>query len=163
MRTGKIKFLSALLCLALALGLLSGCGSEAAVQPEMSEVVSAVEAVVPTDNMTELDANYLRNVFKLEEDDYADCLVMTTNVGTTIDEFGIFRGADSSQAAELKTAVEEYLQFRLDSWMPEYLPEEFPKLQGAQLWTEGDYVMYAILSDEAKTAAGDAFTACFAA
>lgn len=161
MRTRKVKYLSALLCLALALGILSGCGSEAA-QPEMSEVVSAVEAVVPTDNMTELDANYLKNVFKLEEGDYAECRVMTTNVGTTIDEFGIFKGADSAQAAELKTAVEEYLQFRLDSWMPEYLPEEFPKLQGAQLWTEGDYVMYAILSDEAKTAAGDAFTACFA-
>lgn len=160
-RTKKVKYLSALLCLALALGLLAGCGSESA-QPEMSDVVAAVEAVVPTDGMTQLDASYIKNVFKLEESDYADCLVMSTNVGTTIDEFGIFKGKDSAQAAELKTAVEEYLQFRLDSWMPEYLPEEFPKLQGAQLWADGDYVMYAILSDDAKTAAGDAFTACFA-
>lgn len=151
-----------MLCLALALGLLAACGSEAK-QPEMSEVVAAVEGVVPTEGMTQLDANYLKNVFKLDESQYADCLVMTTNVGTTIDEFGIFKGADSAQAAELKTAVEEYLQFRLDSWMPEYLPEEFPKLQGAKLWAEGDYVMYAILSDDAMTAAGDAFTACFAA
>lgn len=62
---------------------------------------------------------------------------MSTNVGTSIDEFGIFQGADSSQAAELKSAVEAYLQFRLDSWMPEYLPEEFPKLQSAKLWTRG--------------------------
>ena len=126
------------------------------------EVVAAVEAVVPTDGMTELDANYLKNVFKLDESQYADCCVMATNVGTTIDEFGIFKGADATQAAALKTAVEEYLQFRLDSWMPEYLPEEFPKLQGAQLWAEGDYVMYAILSDDAKAAAGEAFTGCFA-
>ena len=126
------------------------------------EVVAAVEAVVPTDGMTQYDANYIKNVFKLEEGDYADCCVMATNVGTTIDEFGIFKGADETQAAALKTAVEEYLQFRLDSWMPEYLPEEFPKLQGAQLWAEGDYVMYAILSDDAKAAAGEAFTGCFA-
>lgn len=160
-RTKKVKILSALLCAALALGLLAGCGSEAA-QPEMSDVVAAVEAVVPTDGMTQYDANYIKNVLKLEESDYADCCVMATNVGTTIDEFGIFKGKDSAQAGELKTAVEEYLQFRLDSWMPEYLPEEFPKLQSAKLWTEGDYVMYAILSDDAKTAAGDAFTACFA-
>lgn len=160
-RTKKVKILSALLCASLALGLLAGCGSEAA-QPEMSDVVAAVEAVVPTDGMTQYDANYIKNVFKLEESDYADCCVMATNVGTTIDEFGIFKGKDSAQAGELKTAVEAYLQFRLDSWMPEYLPEEFPKLQSAKLWTEGDYVMYAILSDDAKTAAGDAFTACFA-
>lgn len=149
-----------MLCAALALGLLAGCGSEAA-QPEMSDVVAAVEAVVPTDGMTQYDANYIKNVFKLEESDYADCCVMATNVGTTIDEFGIFKGADSAQAAELKTAVEEYLQFRLDSWMPEYLPEEFPKLQSAKLWTEGNYVMYAILADDTQAAAGDAFTACF--
>ena len=82
-----------MLCAALALGLLAGCGSEAA-QPEMSEVVAAVEAVVPTDGMTQYDANYIKNVFKLEESDYADCCVMATNVGTTIDEFGIFKGAD---------------------------------------------------------------------
>ena len=126
----KARFLSAILCLALALGLLAGCGSTEAKQPEMSEVVAAVEAVVPTDGMTELDANYLKNVFKLDESQYADCCVMTTNVGTTIDEFGIFKGKDSAQAAELKAAVEEYLQFRLDSWMPEYLPEEFPEAPG---------------------------------
>ena len=105
-RTRNVKFLSALLCAALALGLLAGCGSEAA-QPEMSEVVAAVEAVVPTDGMTQYDANYIKNVFKLEEGDYADCCVMATNVGTTIDEFGIFKGADATQAAALKTAVEE--------------------------------------------------------
>ena len=78
-RTRNVKFLSALLCAALALGLLAGCGSEAA-QPEMSEVVAAVEAVVPTDGMTQYDANYIKNVFKLEEGDYADCCVMATNV-----------------------------------------------------------------------------------
>lgn len=155
----KAALLTAL-ALALCL-LLSACGSKAAAEPEMSEVVAAVEAVVPTDGMTELTGSYIENVFKLTEDKYADCYVMSTNVGTTIDEFGIFKGADEAQAAELKSAVEAYLQFRLDSWMPEYLPEEFPKLQGAKLWTEGNYVMYAILSDDAKTAAEAAFQGCF--
>ena len=160
-RTKKVRLVSALLCLALALGLLSACGSKETAQPELSEVVAALEAVVPTEGMVQLDANYLKNVFKLEESQYAACCVMSTNVGTSIDEFGIFQGADSSQAAELKSAVEAYLQFRLDSWMPEYLPEEFPKLQSAKLWTEGNYVMYAILADDTQAAAGDAFTACF--
>lgn len=155
----KAAFLTAL-ALALCI-ILSACGSKAAAEPEMSEVVAAVEAVVPTDGMTELTGSYLENVFKLTEDKYADCYVMSTNVGTSIDEFGIFKGADEAQAAELKAAVEAYLQFRLDSWMPEYLPEEFPKLQSAKIWTDGSYVMYAILSDELLTAAGNAFEGCF--
>ena len=113
----KAAFLTAL-ALALCL-LLSACGSKSAAEPEMSEVVAAVEAVVPTDGMTELTGSYLENVFKLTEEQYEDCYVMSTNVGTTIDEFGIFKAADEAQAAELKSAVEAYLQFRLDSWMPE--------------------------------------------
>ena len=157
-KTAFVTALALILCL-----ILSACGSQTAAEPEMSEVVAAVEAAVPTDGMVEFDANYLKNVFKLSEEQYADCYVMSTNVGTSIDEFGIFKGADEAQTAELKSAVEAYLQCRLDSWMPEYLPEEFPKLQGAKLWTEGNYVMYAILSDEEKTAAETAFQGCFKA
>lgn len=157
-----MKKAALLTALALALCIiLSACGSEAAAEPEMSEVVAAVEAVVPTDGMVELTGSYLENVFKLTGEQYADCHVMSTNVGTSIDEFGIFKGADEAQTAELKAAVEAYLQFRLDSWMPEYLPEEFPKLQSAKIWTDGSYVMYAILSDELLTAAGNAFEGCF--
>ena len=155
----KAAFLTAL-ALALCI-ILSACGSEAAAEPEMSEVVAAVEAVVPTDNMTKMPGSYLENVFKLTTEQYADCHVMSTNVGTSIDEFGIFKGADEAQAAELKSAVEAYLKFRLDSWMPEYLPEEFPKLQSAKVWTDGNYVMYAILSDDMLAAAGSAFEGCF--
>ena len=157
------KYIALLLVLALCLGVFSACGagSETA-DPGLDTVVAAIEGVVSTDGMAQMDADYIKNMFNLTTEDYEQCLVMSTNVGTSIDEFGIFKGADETQAAALKTAVEEYLQFRLDSWMPEYLPEEFPKLQGAQLWAEGDYVMYAILSDDAKAAAGEAFTGCFA-
>ena len=45
--------------------------------------------------------------------------------------------------------------------MPEYLPDEFPKRQNAKLWTEGSYVMYAILSDDGREAALEAFEGCF--
>lgn len=82
-------------------------------------------------------------------------------MGTNIDELGLFKGADASQAERLKTAVTDYLQLRLNSWMPEYLPDEFPKLQNAKLWTEGSYVMYAILSDDGREAALEAFEGCF--
>lgn len=158
------KHIALMLLLALCLGVLSGCGgSDTAVDPGFDNVVSAIEAVVPTDGMAQMDSGYIENMFKLTADDYEQCLVMSTNVGTTIDEFGLFKGADSAQAEALHTAVQDYLQLRLDAWMPEYLPEEFPKLQNAQLWTEGNYVFYAILSEDAKTAAGTAFSGCFAA
>lgn len=152
-----------LLLLALCLALLSACGSENTVDPGFDSVVSAIEGAVPTDGMAEMDASYIENMFKLTSGDYEQCLVMATNVGTTIDEFGLFNGADEAQTEALSTAVNDYLQLRLDAWMPEYLPDEFPKLQNAKVWTTGNYVFYAILSEDAKTAAGSAFEGCFEA
>ena len=157
------KHISLTLALALCLTLLAACGGGDAADPDFDTVTAAVEGVVSTDGMARADSGYIENMFKLTADGYEQCLVMITNVGTTIDEFGIFKGVDSEQAAALHTAVDEYLQLRLDAWMPEYLPDEFPKLQNAQVWAEGNYVFYAILSEEARTAAGAAFTGCFEA
>ena len=119
----------------MCLSLLAACGGgNDAVDPGFDNVVAAVEGAVSTDGMAQMDANYIENMFKLITDDYEQALVMATNVGTTIDEFGLFKGADSAQAEELHTAVNDYLKLRLDAWMPEYLPDELPKLQNAQVW-----------------------------
>lgn len=45
--------------------------------------------------------------------------------------------------------------------MDEYLPQEKPKLDSAEVWVEGNYVMYAILGDAEREAAHTAFTGCF--
>lgn len=158
------KYIALLLVLALCLGVFSACGSGSeTANPGFDTVVAAIEGVVSTDGMAQMDADYIKNMFNLTTEDYEQCLVMSTNVGTSIDEFGLFKGADSAQAESLRTAVNDYLQLRLDAWMPEYLPEEFPKLQNAQLWTAGNYVFYAILSEDVKTTAGSAFEGCFEA
>ena len=39
------------------------------------------------------------------------------------------------------------LDLRLQSWMDEYMPEEKPKVENAQVRTFGPYVIYTILSE----------------
>ena len=158
------KRIALLLALAMCLAALSACGSDGkAADPGFDAVAEAVKAAAGTEGMAEQSADYIANMFKLDSGSYADALVMIANMGTSIDEYGIFHGSDAAQAEALHTAVQDYLQLRLDAWMPEYMPEEFPKLQNVKVWTEGNYVFYAILGEDAKTAAGDAFTGCFAA
>ena len=88
------KHAALLLALAMCLSLLAACGGgNDAVDPGFDNVVAAVEGAVSTDGMAQMDANYIENMFKLTTDDYEQALVMATNVGTTIDEFGLFKGA----------------------------------------------------------------------
>lgn len=156
------KYILILIATAMALCLLAACGEKAVSEPAMSDLVAAVDTAIGNDgSMVAVDDNYIKGSMKMDVSDYADHTVKINAMGVNIDEYGIFKGKDSAQAKTIKTAVENYLQMRKDTWMTEYMPEEFPKLQDAEVWTEGNYVMYAILGSDTKTAADDAFVACF--
>jgi predicted small lipoprotein YifL len=151
-----------LLAAALALCLLAACGDKTEYEPDMDAVVTAIDTAIGNDgSMVAVDDNYIKGSMKMDVSDYAEYTVKINAMGVNIDEYGVFKGTDSTQAKAIKTAVDNYLQMRKDTWMTEYMPEEFPKLQDAEVWTEGNYVMYAILGTDAKTAADDAFVACF--
>jgi len=155
-----MKKTALILATALIVTLLSACGSSAK-DPGLDTVVNAVDAAVGNSEMIQVDANYIANMLKLGTESYAECTVKLSNIGTTIDEFGIFKGSDEAQAKDIETALNEYLRFRLSVWMEEYLPEEFPKLENAKVVTEGDYVMYAIVSDAIRSGVDSAFADCF--
>lgn len=156
------KHILILLAAVLALCLLAACGDKTESEPDMDAVVTAIDSAIGNDgSMVAVDENYIRGSMKMDVSDYENYTVKINAMGVNIDEYGVFKGADSAQVKEIKAAVEDYLQMREDTWMTEYMPEEFPKLQNAEVWAEGNYVIYAILGDDAKTAAGDAFAACF--
>ena len=163
-----MKKTALLLALVLILSLLSACGgdsgstpAETVKDPGMDAVKSAVSACLENDEMMELDTSYIEALIKLSAEDYAECYAMRSSVGTNIDEYGIFRCSGAEQTAATADALKTYVQFLLDAWMQEYLPEEFPKLQNAEVWTEGDYVVYAIVSDDVRGSMKDAFCASF--
>ncbi len=154
------KQIALILALALCLAAFAGCGSEAA-DPGFEAVAEAVKSAVGTGSMAEQDSAYIENMIGLASGSYEQALVMVTNMGTSIDEFGLFKAAGEEQVEGIHSAIDAYLEHRLEGWMP-YQPEELPKLQNAQVFTEGNYVLYLILSEDVKAAASSAFTGCFA-
>ena len=82
-------------------------------------------------------------------------------VGTNINEYGIFLAKDADQAKTIKDALNAYLEYRESVWMDEYLPDEKPKLDNAEVLQQGSYVMYTILSDADRDAVNAAFEGCF--
>ena len=151
------RFGAAVLALAMVLALLCACGN-AAKDVAIGDVVSAVDAALNKgDNLVAVDENYVKGYMKLDASGFEDYTVKINAYGANIDEYGVFKAKDSSQAKEAKEAVEAYLQLRVDSWMDAYMPEEKPKLTSAEIKTGGNYVMYCILSDADKSTAFGAF------
>ena len=149
--------LAALLLCAL---LLTACGEARQKDVPAADLSKAVlEAIGMTDTMVDTTGVVVEGYMHLSADQFGDCAVYHNSYGTGVDEFGIFK-AGALKAAEVKSAVEDYLDMMRETSMASmYTPEELPKLDGAEVRTVGDYVMYCVLSDADRDAAFKAFEA----
>lgn len=72
-----------------------------------------------------------------------------------LDEFGIFLVEKGQEKAVRSLLSQGYLQKRYNEnreWYDSYMPTETPKLRDAEVRVYGNYVAYAILSPERRTA-----------
>ncbi|MBR1497233.1 MAG: DUF4358 domain-containing protein [Oscillospiraceae bacterium] len=149
---------AAFLAALLALALLCACGGSAGKNVPASELAAAVSgALGKTDALASNDGTFL-GLSGAAAADLGDYAILINRYGANIDEFGVFHASgDGASAREIKTVAEAYLARRLEVWMEEYMPEEKPKLENAEVRVSGDYVIYCILSDADKAAAFRAF------
>ena len=159
MKTNKASI--TIVCIMLLISMLAACGGKSAEvrnDVAVTDVSAAVAASLSEDDaLVSVPETYFSGSMKMDVSDYDGYDVKINSKGVNIDEYGVFKAKDSTQVAALEQAVKDYLQFRKDIWMEEYMPEEYPKLENAEVKTAGNYVMYAILSDSSKKAAFDAF------
>ncbi len=157
-----LKHSLALLLAICALLSLCACGDSGGKAEYKDDVAVSdlADKVIDTNDrwsFTQMNDSYLEGAMKLTPSDFAEYSVNINAMGTTADEFGIFKAKDADSVAAVKEAAEGYLSFRLETWMDEYMPEEKPKLEKAEVKVCGLYVMYAILDDSSRSAAFDAF------
>ena len=92
----------------------------------------------------------------------AQCRLFYSLPSKNIDELGILHGSSDEEAREIYWRAEAYLtdlQENQSAFIASYAPEELPKLEHAEARRMGRYVIYAILSEEDKTAAFSAIEA----
>ncbi|MFB0920065.1 MAG: DUF4358 domain-containing protein [Oscillospiraceae bacterium] len=149
-----------LISVLLILSLFVGCGAKSAEiknDVAVTDISAKVTSVLSDDALVSVDADYIKGSMKMDVSDYDSYDVKINSKGVNIDEIGIFKAKDASQLVTVTKAVNDYIQMRKDTWMVEYMPEERPKLDSSEVMILGNYVMYAILSDEDKHAAFKAF------
>lgn len=143
------------LCLVIALSAFAGCGGSSASYRDdvaVDELASAVETAIGGGSMSKAPETYA-STWKLDLSACSEYIMKLNSTGVNIDEYGIFKAKDSGSVSAVKTALENYLKSRRDAWMSEYMPEEYPKLENAEVKAVGSYVMYAILDDAGRSTA----------
>lgn len=145
-----------ILCALLAiLLLLPSCGEKEPVYRTDLTASEISDACAPVLSSAELlaaaDEDYIRYRLLLDDSLAESCAVFIQNAGTSLDEFGIAK-APTEDTSALEAAVADFLSRRNEEWTGQYMVEEYPKLEAAEYRTFGRYVIYAILSEEDKTA-----------
>ena len=155
------KHLSLVLAALLAFTalILPSCGTTASysIETPVSKLAAAADDALPQgSSMTDVPDDYIKGMMKIDVSAFAEHVVKIQSSGINIDEYGIFKAPSDDAVDSIKGIVDNYLAMRLDTWMEEYMPEEKPKLQSATVKVMGRYVVYCILSDDAKS---DVFSA----
>ena len=158
MKNSKKIIVPALL-LAVVLILFTACDNKIKDDIAVSDISGAIsKAISAEDNLAPRDDNYINYMIGIAGTDYAECVVMINTIGTSVDEFGVFKGTDEAQTAKLAESLEAYLEAaKTDSLRFSYTPEELPKVEKATVTTLGNYVMYSILGESNRASALEAF------
>jgi len=142
--------------------LFASCGDTVKYRDDVktSELADSVKQKIDGgDKLTNISASFIQSSMDIDASEYADYSVFITVVGTSINEFGIFKAKETAQVQDLEEKLQAYISLRNEAWMPEYLPNEYPKLKNAEIKSAGLYVMYAVLSDSEKEAVFNEFEA----
>ena len=88
--------------------------------------------------------------FTFHDPEYVDDYAVTfAQASTDISEYGIFHVSDADKVDDMVELAEEYLESYKANWMTNYLAEEYPKIENAQVKAFGSYVVYSILDEDA--------------
>lgn len=159
----KCVLLAGLLAVLTLLGACGGTDDESGgVRDDVpvSDLASIAEAEISgSEGLIEPGDAYIAGAMKLEPSELGEYVIKISAYSTSINEYGIFKAETDEELEALVSDLNDYLTMRNDAWMSEYLPEEYPKLQNAQVRQKGLYCFYVILDSEEANAVFNAISA----
>lgn len=155
-----MKKIISLILAVLLLCSLCGCGGAKVEYRDDVAVADLAQNLISSlsggSEMAAMKDSYIQGVMGMDLSGYSEYAVYVSAIGTNIDEFGIFK-LGSLSASDAQKQIDAYLQMREETWMKEYIPEEYPKLQNAEVKLCGNYIIYVLLSDSERSSALKSF------
>ena len=145
-----------LLCLMMTLNACSSYHDDVDVNDLTSEILNSVST---QGGYTAMDELFLSLEFanpSLIESDVSEWMICASNSQSTVDEFGIFHVKEGGDVEAVKAEVWDYVQatqVKLEVFLDMYEPAEKTKLENAQVFVFGNYVVFTMLTEADTTAA----------
>lgn len=151
----KTKITAALLLTFSVLFLFSGCKEESPIYktdvPVTELCIIADAKIADSATMALMQPDYIEGMMDIDVISFEEYAVKVQASGANVNEYGIFKAPSVESVDGIVSTVKEYLANRVDSWMPEYMPEEYPKVKEATCKVMGRYVVYCILSESDRS------------
>lgn len=148
----------------LLLGLfLTGCNNstQSAIELDLADMEASLEnAKIYSDILNPAfdDMETVAMLYNLDVTDIQACIVRCST-GATAEEMALFQATDEAAALRIETAMAARVETQKTAF-ENYVPEEIPKLEQAQILRSGVYVAYVTATDNdaASTALNKFFT-----
>lgn len=121
--------------------------------PDANEEAMSVDAMLqelsPKLNLTsssKLDKEKIAYYYEVEEADLEECGGVIGDVALA-DELVIMKATDESKVAAIEAGAQKRLASQRNSFQ-DYIPEQFKRLDDAQIVVNGKYVLYVCCDDE---------------
>ena len=144
-----MKKLTALLCTAMLVLGLTGCGGkEKEVTVDTAKLATELQAAVTSDTLSETASDMLPSIYFFEADDIAEGVAYASS-GATACEIAVVKSTDSKNTSN----VEKLFQTRVDnqsSLYASYNQGEVEKLDAAIIKSAGAYTVLCVCDDVDK-------------
>lgn len=142
------KFLVVVLAFAMIFS-FTACGDKNAKNPDVSEIMNTVKKDIKFDDMADIQKKDIKTYIDINLDDVDQLNYIIAGDGITADEVLIVKVKDGADTSDIKSKIEKSRENKKEIFKS-YSPEEMPKIESSVLEVKGNYVFYAITSDNAK-------------
>lgn len=140
------KYIALLLTAALCIP-MTACGAKSGgKEPAAADVVGAVtETITFQDTMDYVGEKQFSNIYRIDLEKVAD-KSMYAGSRASAEEVTVIRMKDAADVQLAKDAIEEHLADQKAAFET-YIPEEMAKIESAQTFVSGAYVMLVVADD----------------
>lgn len=127
----------------------TACADKKAKNPDVSEIMNAVKKDIKFEDMADIEKEKIKTYIDINLDEVEQLKYIIAGDGITADEVLIVKVKDGTDTSDIKSKIEKSRENKKELFKS-YSPEEMPKIESSVLEIKGNYVFYAITSDNSK-------------